>query len=117
MFFVVFLRSTKGKDIVAEYAMSGELEEACTCLSEIDKAVRWAAVSGAVNDAMERKQKHRDALAVVLAAGAKDGVLTEDSLMRGFNDVLDIVPDLCIDVPQVYTYRMLSMHSQSESSL
>ncbi|CAM9283329.1 unnamed protein product [Ascophyllum nodosum] len=95
---------TKGKDIVAEYAMSGELEEACTCLSEIDQAVRWAAVSGAVNDAMERKQKHRDALAVVLAAGAKDGVLTEDSLMRGFNDVLDIVPDLCIDVPQATTY-------------
>lgn len=47
---------------MAEYAVSGELEEACTCLSEIDSALRWAAVSEAVSDTMERKQMHRDAL-------------------------------------------------------
>lgn len=30
----------KGKDVVAEFAVSGELEEACTCLKEIDPEVR-----------------------------------------------------------------------------
>lgn len=63
--------------------------------------VRWAAVSGALSDSFERKQKHRDALAVVLAAGAKDGALDEAALLKGFGDVLDAVPDVCIDVPQV----------------
>lgn len=29
----------KGKDVVAEFAVSGELEEACTCLKEIDAEV------------------------------------------------------------------------------
>ncbi|CAN0160944.1 unnamed protein product, partial [Ectocarpus sp. 12 AP-2014] len=68
----------KGKDVVAEFAVSGELGEACICLKEIDAEVRWAAVSEAVNDSFERKQKHRDALGVVLAAGAKDGALSEE---------------------------------------
>ena len=63
--------------------------------------VRWAAVSGALSDSFERKQKHRDALAVVLTAGAKDGCLDEASVVKGFQDVLDAVPDVCIDVPQV----------------
>lgn len=89
--------------MVAEYAISGELEEACTCLSEIDASVRWAAVSEAISDAMERKQKHRNALAVVLHAGAKDGALTREALLKGINDVLELVPDVSIDVPQVYT--------------
>ncbi|CAN0302221.1 unnamed protein product, partial [Hapterophycus canaliculatus] len=58
-------------------------------------------VSGAVSDSFERKQKHRDALAVVLTAAAKDGALGEEALLKGFADVLDVVPDVCIDVPQV----------------
>lgn len=66
--------------------------------------MRWAAVSEAVNDSFERKQKHRDALGVVLAAGAKDGALSEEALLKGFGDVLDMVPDVCIDVPQVSCY-------------
>ncbi|CAM9691739.1 unnamed protein product [Scytosiphon promiscuus] len=94
----------KGKDVVAEFAVSGELGEACTCLKEIDAEVRWAAVSGAVSDSFERKQKHRDALAVVLTAAAKDGALTEEAILKGFGDVLDVVPDVCIDVPQAVTY-------------
>ena len=86
---------------MAEFSVSGELEEACTCLSEIDPELRWAAVSGAVTDAMERKQKHRDALGVVLSAGAKEGMLTAEAILKGLGDVLELVPDLCIDVPQV----------------
>lgn len=86
---------------MAEFAVSGELAEACTCLSEIDAAVRWAAVSEAVSDSMERKQKHRDALGVVLLAGAKEGALAEAALLKGVNDVLELLPDVCIDVPQV----------------
>lgn len=58
-------------------------------------------MSGALSDSFERKQKHRDALAVVMAAGAKDGALDEAALLKGFGDVLDAVPDVCIDVPQV----------------
>eukprot|EP00903_Cladosiphon_okamuranus_P012976 g12110.t1 len=94
----------KGKDVVAEFVVSGELGEACTCLKEIDAEVRWAAVSGALSDSFERKQKHRDALAVVLAAGAKDGALDEAALLKAFEDVLDTVPDVCIDVPQAAQY-------------
>ncbi|CAN0167845.1 unnamed protein product [Ectocarpus sp. 4 AP-2014] len=94
----------KGKDVVAEFAVSGELGEACTCLKEIDAEVRWAAVSEAVNDSFERKQKHRDAVGVVLAAGAEDGALSEEALLKGFGDVLDMVPDVCIDVPQATQY-------------
>lgn len=91
--------------MVAEFAVSGELSEICICLSEIDEALRWAAVSEALSDSMERKQKHRDALGVVLAAGAKEGLLVGGeggSLLRGLSDVLDGVPDVCIDVPQVW---------------
>eukprot|EP00752_Nemacystus_decipiens_P002138 g2038.t1 len=94
----------KGKDAVAEFALSGELGEACTCLKEIDAEVRWAAVSEALSDSFERKQKHRDALTVVLEAGAKDGALDEEVLLKGFNNVLDAVPDVCIDVPQAAQY-------------
>ncbi|CAN0152737.1 unnamed protein product [Laminaria digitata] len=53
---------------------------------------------------MERKQKHRDALGVVLAAGAKDGALTAEALLKGLGDVLELVPDVCIDVPQAAKY-------------
>ena len=60
-------------------------------------------MSEALSDSFERKQKHRDALAVVLAAGAKDGALDEAALVKAFNNVLDAVPDVCIDVPQVTT--------------
>lgn len=69
--------------------------------AHIHAQVRWAAVSGALSDSFERKQKHRDALAVVLTAGAKDGALDEAALLKGFGDVLGAVPDVCIDVPQV----------------
>lgn len=48
--------------MVAEFDVSGELEEACTCLSEVDPGLRWAAVSEAISDSMERKQKYRDSL-------------------------------------------------------
>lgn len=96
---------------MAEFSVSGELGEACTCLSEIDPDLRWAAVSEAVTDAMERKQKHRDALGVVLAAGAKDGSLTAEALLKGLEDVLELVPDVCIDVPQVCV--CVSSESQS----
>ena len=65
-------------------------------------------MSGAISDSFERKQKHRDALAVVLAAGAKDGVLDEAALLKAFGDVLDAVPDVCIDVPQVTDDEMAS---------
>lgn len=37
----------------------------------------------------------------VLVAGAKEGLLSADVLSKGINDVLEIVPDVCIDVPQV----------------
>lgn len=69
---------------------------------ERKKQVRWAAVSGALGDSFERKQKHRDALGVVLAAGAKAGALNQEALLKGFGDVLDVVPDVCIDVPRVW---------------
>lgn len=52
----------QGKDVVAEYAVSAELGEACTCLGEIDSGLRWAAVSEAVSDSLERKAAHRKAL-------------------------------------------------------
>lgn len=38
---------------------------------------------------------------VVLVAGAKAGLLDEETLSKGINDVLEVVPDLAIDVPQV----------------
>lgn len=70
-------------------------------MKEIDEGVRWAAVSEAVSDSMERKQKHRDALGDVLLAAAREGILSEEALAKGVKDVLEVVPDLCIDVPQV----------------
>ncbi|CAM9611619.1 unnamed protein product [Pylaiella littoralis] len=94
----------KGKDAVAEFAVSKELEEARTCLKEIDPEVRWAAVSGAVSDSLERKQGFRDALGVVLEAGAKEGALSQKALLKGFEDVLGTVPDVYLDVPQVSQY-------------
>lgn len=38
----------KGKDVVAEFAVSGELEEACTCLKEIDAEVLFGCEAGAL---------------------------------------------------------------------
>lgn len=52
----------QGKDVVAEYAVSAELGEACTCIGEIDSGLRWAAVSEALSDSLERKAAHRKAL-------------------------------------------------------
>lgn len=48
--------------MVAEYAVSGELGEACTCLGEIEAGLRWAAVAEAVSDSLEKKTAHREAL-------------------------------------------------------
>lgn len=42
---------------------------------------------------------------MVLVAGAKEGLLVEEALLKGLNDVLDILPDVCIDVPQVCNMR------------
>lgn len=36
-----------------------------------------------------------------MLAAAKEGILTQEDLSKGFNDVLDLVPDVSIDVPQV----------------
>lgn len=59
-------------------------------------------MSGAVSDSLERKQGFRDALGVVLEAGAKEGALSQKALLKGFEDVLGTVPDVYLDVPQVW---------------
>lgn len=44
-------------------------------------------------------RSHR-AVEVILAA-AKDGILSQEVLVKGLQDVLETVPDVAIDVPQV----------------
>lgn len=56
---------------MAEFAVSGELEETCTCVGEIDAGLRWAAISEVVSDAIERKENHRVALGACVRACAR----------------------------------------------
>lgn len=86
----------QGKDVVAEFDVSGELGEACTCLSEVDSTLRWAAVSEAINDSMERKQKHRDSLGEDRARSPPRGVC--DLLGRGTRPPIHAVHG-CADEP------------------
>ncbi|CAM9356640.1 unnamed protein product [Chrysoparadoxa australica] len=95
----------RGWNAVNEYIVSEELEETLLCVRELQAPQHhWAVIGKVFGEVLEGKDRSREmATKFFLAAGA-EGLLTSEQYVKGFNDMLEFLPDLVVDVPKVYKH-------------
>jgi len=86
--------------ILDEYLSAGDANEAAECIRDLRcPDFHPDFILFFVNFILEKKDKDREKLAILLKGLASNGVITTDQLSKGFNKILETIPDTLIDFP------------------
>ncbi|PWA57315.1 Armadillo-type fold [Artemisia annua] len=93
----------KSVETIKEFYSARDEKEVALCIKDLN-APRFypTMISIWVTDSFERKDKDRDSLAKLLInlTRSQDGILNQDSLVRGFESVLSTLEDAVNDAPK-----------------
>ncbi|TMW63915.1 hypothetical protein Poli38472_014620 [Pythium oligandrum] len=99
----VFEKKIKG--IFEEYVELRDLEEAVTCVSELNSSEHHALiVTQTMNVGLEKGKKEREAVATLLAGLHERQVLDSEAFATSLHELLEFAEDLEIDIPLTLTY-------------
>jgi hypothetical protein len=91
--------------LLEEFFASTDIAEAVNCVRELQAPdCHPQFIVAAVNMALERKPKDKDQLNLLFVALATDNVLTGEQFARGFEELLEFIEDLDIDIPFASTH-------------
>lgn len=89
----------KAKAAVQEYLSIEQIDEVVSCLEELN-GPRSLFVSQALDCMLNCKERDRAKVGPLLGQLAKRNVLSPDDFAKGFLDILQILPDIIIDMPK-----------------
>ena len=96
---------TKSEEILEELFSSGEIKEAVTCVKELSSPSFMSEfVSKAIGIALEKKESDRETVTKLFFSLLEEEVISSSQFTKGFDSVTEILEDLVIDIPKVYTY-------------
>lgn len=106
----------KINELIAEYHDSGDVEEAIRCLKDLNVPhFHHEFIYEALDFALRKANDHSINLIInLLEQLCKAVIVTYDQLKIGFTRIFDLLPDICLDVPNANTL-MDSILNQSHS--
>ncbi|PWA13633.1 initiation factor eIF-4 gamma, MA3, Armadillo-type fold protein [Artemisia annua] len=93
----------KSVETIKEFYSARDEKEVALCIKDLNSPRFYPTmISIWVTDSFERKDKDRDSLAKLLInlTRSQDGILSQDSLVRGFESVLSTLEDAVNDAPK-----------------
>ncbi|XP_015073139.1 programmed cell death protein 4 [Solanum pennellii] len=89
----------KINNLLIEYVVSGEKNEACRCINDLNmRFFHHEIVKRAIIMAME-KQQAESRLLDLLKKTTEEGLINSSQLSKGFNRIIDNIDDLSLDIP------------------
>jgi len=73
-------------------------------LSEIPTSSYGTFVSKGILETLERKDKERDLVVKLFASVGKEGLVTKEHFISGFDEVLESIEELDVDIPYASQY-------------
>jgi len=91
--------------LIQEYLDTGDKEEALTCMRDLGSEEYYPkVVTHAVQLALDKKEDERESLCHLLRHFFKHSLMSSTLFEKGFDEVLDALPDLRLDAPLAPKY-------------
>lgn len=95
----------KTKDLIDEYLHAADTKEAMLCVRELNSpALMHVVVSTSFNHVMERSENARSQTGAFMHDLIKAKIVLPEDFKSGVLSLMEIVEDLEIDIPQIWTY-------------
>ncbi|XP_066928112.1 eukaryotic translation initiation factor 4 gamma 3-like isoform X2 [Clytia hemisphaerica] len=95
----------KTKSTIEEFFGVLDYKEAMLCLKELDAPhLHWAFVEEAIVIASEMKPQNRVNAGKLFCRMVKDNLIKFAEFQKGMSSVIEIAPDMAVDIPRFYAY-------------
>jgi len=95
----------KTKSTIEEFFSVQDLKEAILCIKELESpSLHYVFVEEVIVIATEKKPENRIAAGKLFCQMMKEKVLKHSEFEQGFVSVVEIAPDMAVDIPKFYQY-------------
>jgi programmed cell death protein 4 len=100
--------------LLAEYLVSSDLEEACRCIKEINAPQFFhEIVKRAITMIVDKNEEQQQSMSNLLIFLVEKDMLTQAQTIKGFKRLFDLLGDLMLDAPNAGEVRVLLYYCSS----